>query len=598
MGYIGGLNAVKEVYSGLERLEYRGYDSAGIAILNEDITIFKRAGRVQKLKALIEGAKAPVAIGHTRWATHGKPSDINAHPHSAGDIAIVHNGIIENYARLKEELISEGAGFSSETDSEVAAVLIQKNLSTPTAEGLKRALVACAERLEGAYAIMAVCRGVEGIAVAKCKSPIVLGLGGEGGYVASDEPALAGKCPYLCFLEDGDFAFITKKGVEIFDKNLNAVEREKVINRARPAALELGDCPHYMLKELRQSPAAVKNTISAFADAREGLCACLQGVEKVIFTGCGTAYHAALAGKYYTQKFTRLWCSAEYAGELRYNPPFVDKKTALVAVTQSGETADTLEAARLFSGLGAKVIAVTNSPHSQITRLSHCVAPVAAGTEICVAATKSYSGQVTALYLLARQLERTAPKNTKYILKNETGELAPETAGLPDIIKRTIEGLDMRGLAAECAKSSGVYFLGRGADYAVALEGSLKLKEVSYLPSSGYPAGELKHGPLALIDGDALCIFIVCDGELAAKTSSAVYEVMARGAKAAVITCIDEVAEQFKGRAKVTLLPKCPDYLAPPVAAAALHILAYETAILLGRNPDRPRNLAKSVTVE
>ena len=597
MGYAGYKNAVGEVYGGLLRLEYRGYDSAGIAALRGGkIFTAKRAGRVEKLLPLIENMSANVAMGHTRWATHGGPSDKNAHPHTAKNVAIVHNGIIENYAELKEELLKEGAKFYSQTDSEIAAALVSKYLKSPSPEGLIKALCECAERLKGAYAVIAMCEGVEGFAVAKMKSPVVLGAGEGENFCASDEPALAGKCPKRCLPEDGDIAFVTREKIQIFDSCLRPVQRKFYKNLALSAELELGDCPHYMLKELKEAPAAVKNTISAYKEAEGSLLAALKGAEKIIFTGCGTAYHAALAGRFYAE-CAGADASAEYAGELRYGPSSGNKKIALVAVSQSGETADTLEAARLYKSMGAKVIAVTNSPRSQITRISDCVVPVCAGTEICVAATKSYSGQIAALCLLSKTLEKIIGKgNNSSIYAGQLGETDMEI--LPEIIKNAINNCDVKELSRECAKSKDVYFLGRGLDYALALEGSLKLKEVSYLSGSGYPAGELKHGTLALIDGGALCIFIMCDERLLKKTSSAVYEVLARGGRAAVITTLKEAYDEFCGRAKVILLPECPALLSPPVAAAALHSLAYETAIYLGRNPDKPRNLAKSVTVE
>lgn len=583
VGYAGGNRAANVIFNGLKELEYRGYDSAGIAVLDDGkLSVVKKRGRVESLKDEISALSGSVGIGHTRWATHGAPSDINAHPHRAGRCAIVHNGIIENYAELKRELEEDGAVFLSETDSEVAAKLFERLYSGD----IRGAIVKVAKLLKGSYALMVTCEDFEGFAVAKLKSPVILGFGDGENFCASDEPALAGRCRNICVLEDGDFALVTAEKVEIFDGNLNPVKRKILPNTARSGLLELGDCPHYMLKELREAPAAVKNTLSAFIERERGIYAALSDADRVILTGCGTAYHAALAAKKYFEEFAKINVEVEYASELRYSEPAVTSKTALLAVTQSGETADTVEAARLFKSLGARVVAVTNSPNSAITRLADAVLPVAAGPEICVAATKSYSGQLAALYLAAAAVS-----------DGNFARMAKRLGNMPDLMKFVVQK-DLSELAEMCVKSKGVYFMGRGADFAVALEASLKLKEVSYIAGGGYPAGELKHGPLALIDGDTAAVFIICDGKVANKAVSAVYEVLARGGKVGVISNIPAVISEFAGRVSVVELPECDRELAPLLAASAVHVLAYRAAVLLGRDPDKPRNLAKSVTVE
>ena len=585
IGYIGNENAVEEVYEGLKRLEYRGYDSAGAAFFSgEGIKVIKKQGKVEKLLPLLNGLSSRAGIGHTRWATHGKPSDINSHPHSAGEISIVHNGIIENYAELKEKLVSEGAVFVSETDSEVIAHLIRKFYRGDLLTAVRDA----AKLLKGSYALMAICDGNDSVAAACYKSPLIMGYGKGGYYFASDEPALAGKCDEITVLEDGDFAEITPDGAYVYNGELQLVIRQKEPNLAVCADLGLGDYPHYMLKEIAEVPSSVVQTYKAFASVKDKLAEILRGVDRVILTGCGTAYHAALLGRRYIELFAKIPAETETAGEFRYKNPVIGGRCAVFAVSQSGETADTVEAARLARSLGAKVIAVTNSRRSQLNRLADAVVPVAAGPEICVAATKSYTGQVAALYLCALTLAGADVLNCRYDMER-AAEFCAEVE----------KNIDISSLAQLCARSRGTYFLGRDIDYAVALEGSLKLKEISYVPGEGYPSGELKHGTLALIDENTVCVVLVTDGELAAKSENAVEQINSRGGKTAVITCLDDVAERNAERADFVIkIPDAGKYLSPLASAVVLQLLAYRTAVILGRDPDKPRNLAKSVTVE
>lgn len=584
MGYIGGGDAAVKVYEGLKRLEYRGYDSAGGAFISDGgIEVVKKEGRVEKLLPFLKSVKSSVGIGHTRWATHGVPSDANAHPHRAGKIALVHNGIIENYAELKSALIAEGARFMSDTDSEVAAHLLAKNYRGD----LVSALAATVKLLKGSYALMAICESENTIAVARYKSPLIIGYGDGENFCASDEPALSGLCDEITVLEDGDVASVTPLGVSIFNSDGERVERKILPNLAVCASLGLDGCEHYMLKELRESPLTVEATVKAFASVRDELAKVLSGADRIVLTGCGTAYHAALIGKRYIESFARLPVECETAGEFRYKNPVIDGRTAVFAVSQSGETADTVEAARLAVSYGAKVVAVTNSRYSQLTRLADVSVPVAAGPEICVAATKSYIGQIVALYLCACVLSGDEETERICALKKMTALCAV-----------TLESLDIRPLVHICASSSGVYFMGRDLDYAVALEGSLKLKEVSYVAGEGYPSGELKHGTLALIDINTTSVFIITDAELAGKSENAVEQVLSRGGKVAVITNVQEVKERLSGKMPVISLPECDKYLSPLLSAVAVQLLAYRTAVILKRDPDKPRNLAKSVTVE
>ena len=569
------------IYGGLKQLEYRGYVSAGIATLSKgQISIVKRQGKVEKLENCTGELCGNVGIGHTRWATHGKPTDANAHPHAAGKFAIVHNGIIENCLELKEKYLSN-TEFLSDTDSEVIVRLLDKFYDGNLLQTLKKV----ADLLAGSYAVVVICTDYDGIAAVKYKSPVIVGSGADGNFAASDAPALAGLCKEISVLEDNDIALITSDAVQIFDNDLNEVSRTVRPNLATPANLELGGCPHYMLKEIRESPYAIANTCAVFHTAERELKKICAGVNRVIVTGCGTAYNSGLVAKRYIEQFARIPCEAEIAGEFRYKNPIVDKNTLVVAISQSGETADTVEAARLAKCSYARVVAVTNAPYSQLNGIADVVVPVAAGPEICVAATKSYAGQIAALYLLANVLSGR---------ENNFDELL----NVSDLAKKTVGDTDISAIADMCARSSGVYFLGRDIDYAVALEGSLKLKEVSYIPSEGYPAGELKHGTLALIDESTVAVVVITSERLAGKSENAVEQVLSRKGKVAVVTCIESAAKKFKDRAKIVQTGDCGEYLSPLVSSVVLQLFAYRTALILNRDPDKPRNLAKSVTVE
>lgn len=583
IGYAGKRRAADIIFCGLKQLEYRGYDSVGAATLSDGkIRFAKRRGRVVSIKENIDSLAGNIGIGHTRWATHGAPSDANAHPHIFGKFAVVHNGIIENFAELKETYF-KGVDFISETDSEIIVRLLDKFYSGDILAALKRV----ADMLAGSYALMVLCEDFHGIAVAKYKSPAILGYGKDGFFCASDAPALAGNCGEISVLEDGDMALITRDGISVFDRDMQGVIREKRENLATPASLDLGDYPHYMLKEIREVPQSVVNTCAVYSPCEKQVKAALDGVKRIILTGCGTAYNSGLVAKRYIEDFARIPAEAEIAGEFRYKNPIVDNSCAVICISQSGETADTVEAAALAKRLGGRVIAVTNAPYSALTRIADTVIPVAAGPEICVAATKSYTGQLAALYLLANTLSGRDISAAFARLK----EVYP-------LLKCTIEHTGISAIADMCARSGGVYFLGRDLDYAVATEGSLKLKEISYIPSEGYPAGELKHGTLALIDERAAAVVLITSERLAAKSENAVEQVLSRGGKVAVITSVGGVAEKLEDRALVLEIPRCDEYLSPLITAVCVQRIAYETALILGRDPDKPRNLAKSVTVE
>ncbi len=639
-------NAVYEVYCGLERLEYRGYDSAGISALCKcrcsccknsckggskkkskslvslknsgcgggsdgakacrcqgcgckgfDIKTVKTRGRVAELKPRIEGLESRVAIGHTRWATHGEPSERNAHPHSCGKFSLVHNGIIENYRELKNELTERGESFLSDTDSEVIVKLVNAYYGGNCENGKpeRRALEAvarAASRLKGSFALAILCEDFEGIIAVKYKSNAVAGFWKGGACVTSDIPALPAAVRSAVFLEDGDIALITASKTTFYDFGLTPVER--VAKRISPVQLSAGkgEYPHFMLKEIYEAGRTVKDTVDGFfrVDLNR-LCGYVRGADRIILTGCGTAYNASLAAVRFFSERSGAFCNAEIAGELRYFLPKVTAATLAIVVSQSGETADAVEAARALKAAGANVVAVTNCGYSAITRIADLVIPVCAGPEICVAATKSYIGQLAALYL------------TAVLAGNDDGKSAAEEAGrellgLIPLIADIIAEDKSAAIAAACAESRAVFFLGRGVDYCAAVEASLKLKEVSYIFSDAYPAGELKHGTLALIDESTLSVVVISDPALADKSENAVEQVVTRGGKAVVITCIEEVAERISDEVQTWLLPACPASLSPIVSAVALQMVAYRTAVQLGRDPDKPRNLAKSVTVE
>ena len=583
VGITGLSGAAGAVYKRLKLLEYRGYDSAGIASLSEgNFYLCKRRGRVYSLASEVKHLHGSTAIGHTRWATHGKPSDENAHPHIFGKFAVVHNGIIENYADLKEKYFG-GVEFSSETDSEVVVRLLDMFYDGDILSTIKRTV----NLLVGSYALVIMCSDFDGIIVTKNKNPAIVGYGENANFVASDAPALAGLCEEICVLSDGDICQLTQNTVKIFDGNLNVAIREKVKNPASSTELELNGCPHYMLKEIREVPLSITRTCDAYICTDEKLKNYLQGLDRIIITGCGTAYNSGLIGKRYFECFAHIPVEVETAGEFRYKQPIITDRTAVIAISQSGETADTVEAAKLVKELGGKVIAVTNSPYSELTRIADAVVPVEAGQEICVAATKSYTGQIAALYLLALTVGG----------KSVSGGVKKLYA-VSKLAKKIIENADIGSLADMCARSDGVYFLGRDLDCAVAAEGSLKLKEISYIPSEGYAAGELKHGTLALIDIRTTSVVIITDEALAAKSENAVEQILSRRGKVAVITNIGEVIKRLDGKVKIVKIPKCDKYLSPILSAVIVQLLAYRTALLLSRDPDKPRNLAKSVTVE
>lgn len=584
VGYAGRNSAARELFDGLKRLEYRGYDSAGISTLDRGrIYTVKRGGMVERLAPYLNTLGGTVGIGHTRWATHGEPNDANAHPHCWGKFSIVHNGIIENYAELKAELAAGGHTFSSQTDSEVIAHLLGFYYDGDFADALR---LTCA-RLKGCWAIIALCTEFDGFAVSRRGSPVLLGEG-DGYFAASDGYALCGRAHSCCVPEEGDIALVTPDGIEIYDCDLVPAERKFEPLQCEDGKEGTGDCPHYMLKEIRQNARTLRATCHKFLATAgfDALRSRLERADKIVLVGCGTAYNAALAGVRLLGGAYDCPVSAHIASEARYDPPRVTGASVCIAVSQSGETADTIKAALICREAGAYLVAVTNVGYSAITRIADKVLPVCAGTEVCVAATKSYIGQLACLHLMA------SPCSVRV--------RAEELTGIADEVRKVASGgAYAKVIAGLCVQSRAVFFLGRGVDADVAVEGSLKLKEVSYIFSDGYPAGELKHGTLALVDETVLSVVLICDESLAEKSKNAVEQILSRRGRVAVVTTLKRTYYELRNRGHAAwLLPPAPAHLAHFLSATALQLIAYHTAVMAGHDPDKPRNLAKSVTVE
>ena len=607
VGYVGRQRCVEVLMEGLGHLEYRGYDSAGLALQREDrIEQIREVGRLENLsRALAERngdlSPARTGVGHTRWATHGRPSEVNAHPHLGGEgsVAVVHNGIIENFAELKEELQERGFVFRSETDTEVMAHLIAEKVEA--GETLRGALAAAIQRLEGSFAVAAVSAQEPGKIVAgRHQSPLLVGLGRGENFLASAVQALLGQTHEFLVIENGEIAEITDSSVEVFGLSGEVVERESFEVDWDAEAVELGGYEDYMLKEIHEQPAALGATLLGRIDADgtvdlSEMDLDLGKIDRVVIVACGTAYHAGLLGKHAIEKLARIPVEVAVASEYRYADPIGDEKTLVVAISQSGETTDTLAAVGAAREFGAKVLAVTNTRGSLITREADAVLLTKAGPEICVASTKAFVAQIAVLDLLALELAGVRG----VITDQELREVGRGLRLAPEKVEETLEVLGNR-----VEEAAGVFedarcslFLGRGISYPVALEGALKLKEISYLPSEGYPAGEMKHGPIALVDEDCPVVAIFGEGLVREKTLSNVEETVARGANViAVSTEGDRAAERV---ARVVLsVPEAPEILAPFVCSVPLQLLAYHVAKLRGCDVDQPRNLAKSVTVE
>ncbi|MDL1871427.1 glutamine--fructose-6-phosphate transaminase (isomerizing) [Deltaproteobacteria bacterium PRO3] len=608
VGYIGGKPAAEILLDGLSRLEYRGYDSAGIAVVAGDrLQILRSQGKLAKLRELVQakGPEGSLGIGHTRWATHGRPSEANAHPHRYGKVTVVHNGIIENFTELREALLKKGHHFSSETDTEIIAHLIDEELGprTPTVQAFRKAL----HRLRGSFAVAMLCEGEPGtLYAARSGSPLVLGLGEGENYVASDVPALLPYTKRVVFLEDGEVAVLDRKGVQVQDLSGKAVRREAKTITWTLAMAEKAGYKHFMLKEIFEQPRALADTLrghldlvksNVYGDGAAELFkskAEIEKVDKIYLVACGTSWHAALVGKYFLERDLKTLVMVEQASEFRYRDPILDKRSLVVAISQSGETADTLTAIRNAKAKGAKVLAITNVVDSSIARESDAVLYTYTGPEIGVAATKTFTAQIVTLHLVGLLLGRKKGTFKKEDAEAFLHELLEVPGKIEEVLKQSEA---IRELALKYAHSDDCLFIGRGPQFPIALEGALKLKEISYLHAEGYPAGELKHGPIALIDHGSPVVAIALKDEYYEKMASNIQEVLSRQAAVlALATEGDKKIRELTG--DVIYLPKAHPLLTPILSAVPLQLFAYYIADHRGHDVDQPRNLAKSVTVE
>jgi glutamine---fructose-6-phosphate transaminase (isomerizing) len=607
VGYVGKERCVEVLMQGLQHLEYRGYDSAGLALHEGGgIESIREVGRLENLGRAIAArnghlSRLRAGIGHTRWATHGRPSQENAHPQvgGRGDVAVVHNGIIENFAQLKDELLGRGARFDSETDTEVMAHLLAERVEA--GEPLREALSAVLGRLEGTFAVAAVSASEPGVVVAaRHQSPLVVGLGEGENFLASAVQALLGETREFLVVENGEVVEVTDSSVRIFTRDGQPVEREPFEVDWDAEDVELGVYEDFMMKEIHEQPEALRATLSGRldADGRVDLSEMgldLAGVDRVVVVACGTALHSGLLGKGLIERLARVPVEVAVASEYRYADPIGDERTLVVAISQSGETTDTLAAVGTAKAFGAKVLAVTNTRGSLITREADAVLLTQAGPEICVASTKAFAAQVAVLDLLALELARV--KGT--VADEELLSLGRDLRRAPEKVAATLALLEgkLRDAVELFADARCSLFLGRGPAFPVALEGALKLKEISYIPSEGYAAGEMKHGPIALVDEQCPVVAILGEGVLREKTLSNVEETAARGANVVAVAREDDPAASRVGRV-VLSVPDAPEILRPLVWTVPLQLLAHDIATARGLDVDKPRNLAKSVTVE
>ncbi len=608
VGYVGEQNAVPVLISGLQSLEYRGYDSAGVAVLNVDkIGIRKTKGKVDNLRNLLlnEPVSGHVGIGHTRWATHGAPSDLNAHPHFSNDdkIAVVHNGIIENYQELKAELEAKGYIFHSETDTETVAHLIDDyyKQGLDLLESVRRTL----ERIEGSYALGVLCTDYpDQLIAARKESPLIVGLGKNENFIASDIPAILTYTKDAYILGDKELAVVKADGVKLYDINGNEIQKEVYTYKWDVEAAQKNGYDHFMLKEIYEQPKVVKDNLAKrFSEDGKSIeldgiklgKAELENINQIYIVACGTAYYAGLIGKYLLERIVRIPVNADVASEFRYKDPLIDEHTLVIVISQSGETADTHSALKLAKSKGARVLGVVNAVGSSIARDADDVLYTLAGFEIAVASTKAFSAQVVAMYLITLHIAQELGKiddKTFAEIKKAMDRLPSQ---INDILTKAVPAI--RGFVNKYISSKNVFYIGRGLDYVVGMEGSLKLKEIAYLHSEPYAAGELKHGPIALIEKATLVVGVCTQEALFDKTKSNMQEVKARGAKVLAIAMegnksIEEVADD------VIYIPRTHWMLTSLLANIPQQLFAYYMALGLGEDIDKPRNLAKSVTVE
>ncbi len=604
VGYFGEKEASPFILEGLSKLEYRGYDSAGIAILKDgEITVSKCKGRLKNLSDKLENAPlaGKIGIGHTRWATHGEPSDTNSHPHCNNDdtISVVHNGIIENYMELKKWLQEKGYKFLSETDTEVIPNLVDYYY-----EGdLLDAVIKATHKMEGSYAIGVISVNEPGKLIAVRKdSPLIVGLGNKEYFIASDIPAVLNHTREVYLLEDKEFVIIEDKGITLVNEDKEVINKEIYHVTWSVDAAEKGGFEDFTMKEIHEQPKALKDTLSGRVVVGEKIKLDniklskedLEGFGKIYIVACGTAYHAGLVGKYLLEDFAKTPVEVDVASEFRYRNPLIDDKTLLIVVSQSGETADTLACLREAKKKGARTLAITNVVGSSVSREAHDVFYTWAGPEIAVASTKAYLTQLVALNILTLYFAEL--KGTKTF--EEIDEIKKELLLLPEKVERVIKNKEVvQKFASRHYMERSMFYLGRGLDYALALEGSLKMKELTYIHSEAYPGGELKHGPIALIEKGTVVITSFTQVALREKMLSNIKEVVTRGASILAVAYEDDHSLEESIEAIIPI-PKTLDSLAPIIAVVPLQLLAYYIAVQKGLDVDKPRNLAKSVTVE
>lgn len=603
VGYIGNDEALPIILDGLHRLEYRGYDSAGVALLDGELTVIKQSGKLDRLEEVLgeDRSRASVGMGHTRWATHGEPTEANAHPHldCHERIAVIHNGIIENYVELRTTLEKEGHSMRSDTDTECIAHLVAKNHTGSLADAVR----ATVRELEGAYAIVVLSLDEPDVIVgAKISSPLIVGLGENENLLASDIPAVLSRTRTVIPVEEGQVVEVRRDGVVVTDFDGNVLESVPIEVNWDVERAQKGGYDHFMIKEIHEQAHAVLDTLVGRTDQAGRLVLdelrmnedALQAVDKVFVVACGTAFHAGMVAKYAIEHWTRLPVEIEISSEFRYRDPVLDANTMTLAVSQSGETIDTLEAARHAKRQGSHVIAVTNTVGSSIAREAEGVFYTHAGPEIGVAATKTFATQMVALDLVALFLAQV--RGTMF--PEEIAQMLEEMSGLPAAVEKALELDDqVRVIAKKYADARDFLFIGRHTGYPVALEGALKLKEISYIHAEGYPAGELKHGPIALVEEGIPVVAIATQCHVHNKVLSNIQEVRARGAEVIAIategdTGIERLAQH------VLHVPETPELLSPVPVVVPLQLLAYYIAVERGCDVDQPRNLAKSVTVE
>ena len=603
IGIVGKSPVADRLVDGLKRMEYRGYDSAGVCTVHEGQLVRRRAeGKLANLVSVLktDDAAGNIGIAHTRWATHGAPTTNNAHPHATGEVALVHNGIIENFKSLREELTARGRKFESETDTEVVAHLMSEQVEA--GKSPEEAVQAVLPKLRGAFALAIAFRSQPDLLIgARLGSPLVVGYGDGETYLGSDALALAPLTQKIAYLEEGDWVVITRAGAEIFDKDNKPVEREVTISGVSAAEIEKGNYRHFMQKEIFEQPTVVAQTLRSYIRPLEQQVALpqmdfdLRDINRITIVACGTSYYAGMVAKYWFETFARVPVDLDFASEFRYRDPVLEPGGLALFISQSGETADTLAALRHSKENGQKIAVVVNVPTSSMAREADLLLPTHAGPEIGVASTKAFSCQLAVLAALAAHLAVVKGKMTR----DEEREVVKHLTEAPAALNAALaHDQDIADMAHHIAPARDVLYLGRGPDYPLALEGALKLKEISYIHAEGYASGEMKHGPIALIDEAVPVIVLAPSGPLFEKTVSNMQEVRARGGKVVLISDAEGLAEAGEGCLATIEMPKIHPLIAPLVYAVPVQLLAYHVAVAKGTDVDQPRNLAKSVTVE